>query len=54
MSDWPRYLSVMLREESRLARQIGDTEGSRTAAARYHEYRDSAAVVSEARPAGAP
>ena len=41
MSDWPRYLAVMLREEARLGRQVGDSAGSRTATARYLQYRDS-------------
>ena len=51
MSDWPRYLAVMLREEARLARQAGDSVGSRTATARYATYRDSAAVGAEGAPA---
>ncbi len=41
MSDWPRYLAVMLREEARLARQTGDSAGARAATARYLGYRDS-------------
>ena len=51
MSDWPRYLAVMLREEARLARQGGDTAAARTATARYVKYRDSSAVASAATPA---
>jgi hypothetical protein len=54
MSDWPRYLSVMLREESRLARQAGDSAGFRTASARYLKYRDSATVAAEETPAAVP
>ena len=54
MSDWPRYLAVMLREEARLSRQVGDTTGAGAATARYLQYRDSAAVAAEATPAAAP
>ena len=45
MSDWPRYLAVMLREEARLARQAGDTAGWRAATARFAGYRDSTTVT---------
>jgi TolB-like protein len=51
MSDWPRYLAVMLREEARLARQAGDTAASRTSSARYLRYRDSAVVTTGTAPA---
>src|SRR5215207_4437920 len=51
MSDWPRYLTVMLREEARLARQVGDTVASRAASEHYLKYRDSAAVATAATPA---
>jgi hypothetical protein len=54
MSDWPRYLAVMLREEARLARQVGDSAGSRIATAAYLKYRDSAAVAAAATPSAAP
>jgi len=47
MSDWPRYLAVMLHEEARLARQAGDSAGARAATARYLGYRDSTAMGPE-------
>ncbi|HEU4723385.1 MAG TPA: hypothetical protein VFS59_18645, partial [Gemmatimonadaceae bacterium] len=49
MSDWPRYRAAMLREEGRLARQAGDSAGSRRATARYLMYRDSVAPADDRR-----
>jgi DNA-binding SARP family transcriptional activator/TolB-like protein len=47
MSDWPRYRAAMLREEGRLARQVGDSAGSRRATAQYLMYRDSVALAGD-------
>jgi DNA-binding SARP family transcriptional activator/TolB-like protein len=35
MSDWPRYLATILREEGRLAERTGDAAGTRDALRRY-------------------
>jgi len=42
MTDWPRYLAAMLREEARLAERIGDAAAAGAAHARLNAYRDSA------------
>jgi hypothetical protein len=39
MSDWPRYLAPMLREEGRLALETGDTTGATEAFRAYLEFR---------------
>ena len=43
MSEWPRYLATMLREEARLAERAGDLAATRTAFSHYLAYRDSSA-----------
>lgn len=49
MSDWPRYLASMLREEGRLAESTGDIAGAREAYRRYLALRHSpdAALASQ-------
>ena len=50
MSDWPRYLAPMLREEGRLAESVGDIPGALEAYGAYLKLRQSpeAALRAEA------
>jgi hypothetical protein len=45
MSEWPRYLATMLREEARLAERAGDLAATRAAFSHYLAYRDSSAAL---------
>jgi len=48
MADWPRYLGAMLREEARLAQQMGDAAGADAARVRVNAYGDSAVASAPA------
>ena len=45
MSEWPRYLATMLRNEARLAERTNDLTGARMALSHYLAYRDSSAAL---------
>ena len=45
MTDWPRYLGAMLREEARLAERTGDSTAARAARARLAAYGDSTTTI---------